>query len=152
MKKASATLLASILGIAFSILALHLGQMATAQAAGSILYVAPGGACGGGGPHCYDSPQSAGGAAAAGGGPPAERRGDWREGRRGGFRQRRVVPVRPGGVDAQRYAGPVAGQRAFQAALAPVHRRRPGPLTAAGALVRHPSTVTSPSSRPMIWS
>jgi hypothetical protein len=59
MKKASATLLASILGIAFSILALHLGQMATAQAAGSILYVAPGGACGGGVPNCYASLQAA---------------------------------------------------------------------------------------------
>ncbi len=66
MKKASAILLASMLGIAFSILALHLGQMVTAQAAGNILYVAPGGACGGGVPNCYASPQAAVDAASSG--------------------------------------------------------------------------------------
>jgi hypothetical protein len=66
MKKATAILLASLLGLALSILALHLSQTTTAQAAGSILYVAPGGACGGGVPNCYASPQAAVDAASPG--------------------------------------------------------------------------------------
>jgi hypothetical protein len=59
MKKASTILVASLLGIASSIFALGLGRTASARAAASILYVAPGGACGGGVPSCYASLQAA---------------------------------------------------------------------------------------------
>jgi hypothetical protein len=59
MKKATAILFAALLGLALSILALNLGQTTSARAAGSILYVAPGGACGGGVPNCYANPQAA---------------------------------------------------------------------------------------------
>ncbi len=66
MKKASTILVASLLGIACSILALGLGRTASARAAASILYVAPGGTCGGGVPNCYASLQAAVDAAAPG--------------------------------------------------------------------------------------
>ena len=66
MKKASTILLASLMGLAFSIIALRLGGATSAQAAPGILYVAPGGACGGGVPNCYASLQEAVDAAAPG--------------------------------------------------------------------------------------
>jgi parallel beta-helix repeat protein len=66
MKKASTILIAALLGIACSIIALSLGRTASARAAASILYVAPGGACGGGVPNCYASLQAAVDAAAPG--------------------------------------------------------------------------------------
>ncbi len=66
MKKASTILVAFLLGIGCSILALSLGQTAGARAASSILYVAPGGACGGGVPNCYANLQAAVDAAASG--------------------------------------------------------------------------------------
>jgi hypothetical protein len=59
MKKASTILVAALLGIACSIIALSLGRTANARAAASILYVAPGGACGGEVPNCYASLQAA---------------------------------------------------------------------------------------------
>lgn len=66
MKKASTILLASLMGLGFSIIALRLGGTTSAQAAPDILYVAPGGACGGGVPNCYPSLQEAVDAAASG--------------------------------------------------------------------------------------
>jgi hypothetical protein len=66
MKKASTIVLASLIGLAFSILALRLGQTTNAQAAAGILYVAPGGVCGGGVPNCYPNLQAAVDAAAPG--------------------------------------------------------------------------------------
>jgi hypothetical protein len=59
VKRASVIILASFLGVTFSILALHLGRTASAQAAVGVFYVAPGGSCGGGVPNCYASLQAA---------------------------------------------------------------------------------------------
>ena len=59
-------------------------------------------------------------------------------GLQGGGQQRRVVPVPGRGGDAQRDAVPVAGDRAFQAAFAPVDWGRPGSLAAAGRLGQAP--------------
>ena len=66
--------------------------------------------------------------------------------------QRRVVPVRAGGDDAQRDAVPVAGDRALQPPLRRSTGDGPARSPPHGALVMHPSTAISPSSRPMIWS
>jgi hypothetical protein len=66
MKKASTILLASLVGLVFSMLALRLEQATSAQAAAGIFYVAPGGVCGGGVPNCYASLQAAVDAAAPG--------------------------------------------------------------------------------------
>ena len=66
MKKASTILLAVLMGLGFSIIALRLGGATSARAAADILYVAPGGACGGSVPNCYASLQAAVDAAAPG--------------------------------------------------------------------------------------
>ena len=57
-----------------------------------------------------------------------------RSGLQGGGQQRGVVPVGARAGDAQRDAVVLGGHRAFQAALAPVHRGRPSALAAAGRL------------------
>jgi hypothetical protein len=64
MKKATAILFVSLLGLALSMLALFLGRAASAQASAGVLYVAPHASCGGGVPNCYASVQAAVDAAA----------------------------------------------------------------------------------------
>jgi hypothetical protein len=59
-------------------------------------------------------------------------------GLQGGCQQRRVVPVGARGSDAQRDARSLGGDRAFQAAFAPVHRGGPGELAAAWRLGHAP--------------
>ena len=66
MKKAAAFLLPILLGLGLTTLALLFSQAASVQASPGILYVAPGGTCGGGVPNCYATVQAAVDAAALG--------------------------------------------------------------------------------------
>jgi hypothetical protein len=66
MKKAAAILLPVLLGLALSTLALLFSRASSVQASPGILYVAPGGTCGGGVANCYATVQAAVDAAAPG--------------------------------------------------------------------------------------
>ena len=75
-----------------------------------------------------------------------------RRGNQGWPQQRRVVPVGPGGDQAQQNTVGLGGRRAREGTVCvgPPATDRPSPPH--GAVVIHPSTDTSSNSRPMIRS